>query len=94
MPSYASLNSFPAVATLTVTTSWTEITVPAGCFQVDVYAVTNDIVFDYAATPTIEAPIDAGAWFTIYAKTGPMTTRDMVLSLKGSTTTTVYLRFL
>jgi hypothetical protein len=94
MPSYVALNSFPNVQTFEVTTSWEEVTIPASCKQVDIYVKTNDIVFDYASTPAVEAPIQADIWFTVFAKMDRAYTSDKTFSLKGTTNTTVYLRFL
>lgn len=94
MPSYTSLNAYPHVEQLTVTSSWEEIIVPAGCNQVDVYAVTNPIKIDYRATPSVEAPIDANIWFTAYAKMGRVSDGDTSFHLRAATNTTVYLRFL
>ena len=94
MPSYLSLNAYPHVEQITVTSSWQEIILPAGCNQLDVYAVTTAIKYDYRETPSVEAPIDPDIWFTVYAKMGRISDGDKSFHLRAATSTTVYLRFL
>ena len=94
MPSFTSLNAYPHVEQVTITSSWEEILLPDGCIQVDVYAVSTPIKYDYRATPSVEAPIDADIWFTVYAKMGRISDGDKSFHLKAASTTTVYLRFL
>lgn len=94
MPSFTSINAYPHVEQLTVTSSWEEIIVPDGCNQVDIYAVSTPIKYDYRATPSVEAPIDADIWFTVYAKMGRISDGDKSFHLKAASSTTVYLRFL
>lgn len=94
MPSYTYINEYPHVEEITITSSWEEIVVPAGCNQIDVYAVSTPIKYDYRETPSVEAPIDANIWFTVYAKMGRISDRDTTFHLKAAAPTNVYLRFL
>jgi len=89
----SSTNSYPALVTFSITTSWEAITLPAAAKQVDVYC-SAAAVFDYAASPSIEAPIPATTWFTVWA-TGATFSSDKTFSLKAASgTVTVYLRIL
>jgi len=89
----SSTDSFPALTSITVGTSWETITLPIGCRQVDVYAAV-ELKFDYASTPSIEAPIAATTWFTVYHSNRNIQNDDKTFSLKAASSTTVYLRML
>ena len=86
-------NSYPSLVSISVGTAWETITLPIGCSQCDVYAAV-ELKFDYAATPTIEAPIDAATWFTVYHSNRNIQSEDKTFSLKAASSTTVYLRML
>jgi len=86
-------NSYPSLVSVSVGTSWETITLPIGCRQVDVYAAV-ELKFDYAAIPSIEAPIAAETWFTIYHSNRNIQSEDKTFSLKAASSTTVYLRML
>lgn len=89
----SSTNSYPALYTFSITTSWETITLPSSAKQVDVYC-SAESKFDYAASPSIEAIIPATTWFTVWA-TGATFASDKTFSMKASSgTVTVFLRIL